>query len=339
MEGLETPRDSDIILTKSHFIFYVFGYEHPPERIIAYLKYIPKELQEQFQLAWIPFEWSLEDIKLVRPKELYSPRNFKEIQRVFERNFPEYLFRDPNSGKMLFVVPTQKVEKIFTPEVQWRELREKSEPIPLETEAIEIIELLAQGSGVSLSDFGIHGSISTGMSNKESDVDVALYGGVNYLKVKKAVFELFKENKIEYFSETQSDEYRMNKCKYKGRKFVFNAIRKREEINTYYGQFKFSPLRQIHFHADVVESKERMFRPAIYNIEEYFPADTESILMETHWPTQVVAMIGEFRDISRKGDEVEVQGMLEKVEDTKSRESYYRVVVGSGSGDEFIWPV
>ncbi|MDD1777619.1 MAG: hypothetical protein LUQ65_05565 [Candidatus Helarchaeota archaeon] len=339
MEGLPTFRDGDILLTKDHFIFYVFGYDFPPKQVVAYLKYVPKELQSHFQLAWIPFEWSFNDIKFVRPKKLYSPKNFKEIQRVFEKEYSEYLFHDPYSGKMLFVVPTEAIQQVFVPEVQWQELLKKQNPTPLETEAKEIIEFLSQSAVVHLSDFGIHGSISTGMSTEESDVDIAIYGGQNYLKVKKAVYELFKEKKLDYCNETTSDEYRMNKCIYKGRKFVFNAIRKQQEIKTRYGQFKYTPVRPIHFHADVVESRERMFRPAIYNIEEYFPCDTESLLVQIYWPTQVVSMIGEFRDIARKGDEVEVQGMLEKVEGTQSREIFYRVVIGSGAGEEFIWPV
>ncbi len=339
MERLEIPRDGDILLTKNHFIFYVFGYDHPPDKIIAYLKYIPKELQSHFQLSWIPFEWNLDDITFVRPKKLYSPENFKEIHRVFEKEYPEYLFRDSVSSKTLFVVPTKAIQKMFIPEIQLQELLKKPEPNLLEVEAIELINLLAQFAGVQLSDFGIHGSISTGMSTKESDIDIAVYGGQNYLKIKKTVFELFKEMKVEYFNENESDECRMNKGMYKKRKFVFNAIRKREEIHTKYGQFKFSPMRPIHFFSDVVESKERMFRPAIYNIEDYFPAEDDSLLIEDYWPSQVVSMVGDFRDIARKGDEVEVQGMLEKVEDLKDIQTYYRVVVGSGKGDEFIWPV
>ena len=37
------PRDGDTFVTKEGFIFYVFGYEHPPNRVFAFLKYIPSE--------------------------------------------------------------------------------------------------------------------------------------------------------------------------------------------------------------------------------------------------------------------------------------------------------
>ncbi|HUY01486.1 MAG TPA: nucleotidyltransferase domain-containing protein [Candidatus Deferrimicrobium sp.] len=336
---MESPRDGDIIVTKDQFIFYVFGYDHPVDKVIAYLKYLPKDLKPSFQLSWLPYEWNLGDTKYIRARQLYSPENFERIQKVFKEKYPEYLYRDPYAKKTVFVVPSHLIHKIYVPEVQWQDLLKKSDPSPLEQEAIEIIKLLANNSGVHLADFGIHGSLSTGMSTEKSDVDIAIYGAKNYYQVKKTIWMLFKDKKLEYLNENDSDEYRMNKCIYKGRKFVFNGIRKFDEMRNDFGKFQFTPIRPLHFHCDVVESPERIFRPAIYNIAEYFPADDNSLLVKTHWPSQVVSMIGEFRDIARRGDEVEVQGMLEKVEKIKSAESYYRVVIGSGKGEEFIWPV
>lgn len=339
MEGAQIHRDGDIILTKDQFIFYVFGYEHPSDKVIAYLKYVPREIQAEFKLDWMNFEWDLGDLKFIRPQQLYSPEIFKEIRRVFKEKYPYYLYRDPFIGKTVFVVPHDKIQEKFVPAVQLQELFNKSDPDPLEREAIDLIQLLSQHSKVPLTEWGLHGSLSTGMHVKDSDIDIAIYGAQNFIKVKKTVFTLFKEKKFEYLNELKSDEYRMNKCMYKGRKFVYNGIRKEEEINNKYGQFKFSSIRPLHFYCDVVKSIEGMFRPAIYEVEEYFPADDDSLLIETHWPKQVVSMIGEFRDIVKKGDEIEVQGMLEKVEKVSSGESYYRVVIGSGRGREFIWPV
>ena len=333
------PRDGDIILTTDRFIFYVFGYDHPADRIIAYVKYIPKQLQSQFQLEWIPFEWNLAETTYVRPRQLYSPKIFTEIRKSFKEHYPSYLYQDPYVGKPLFVVPVSMISKVFVPEVQLRELLAKSSPNALEQEAIELIQLLSTKTGIALSDFGLHGSLSTGMSTDQSDIDIAIYGAGNYLKVKNIVFELYKENKMKYLNEIETDELRMNKASYKGRKFVFNGIRKIQELHNTYGKYKYSPMRSIHFYCDVVKSMERMFRPAVYNIEEYFPADTKSLLVKKLWPSQVVSMIGEFRDIAKKGEEIEVQGLLEKVESVDSTEIYYRVVVGSGKGEEFIWPV
>lgn len=332
-------RDGDIILTEDHFIFYVFGYDHPLDRVIAYLKYIPQDTAMEFKLPWINHEWDLDGIKFKRPERLYSPQIFKEIQRVFNNKYQAYLFRDSYIGKTVFAVPLHKIQRIYSPETKLKELLQKTTPSPLEQEAIRLLDLLVEQSGVQMAEFGLHGSISTGMSTESSDIDIAIYGGQNYLKVKKTVFQLFDAKKVDYLNEIASDEYRMNKGLYKGRKFVFNAIRKESEIHNSYSELKYESIRQVHFFCDIVQSNERMFRPAIYQIEEYFPAEDVSRLAKTHRPSQIVSMVGEFRDIAKPGEEVEVQGMLERVEKVKEKESYYRVVIGSGRNKEFIWPV
>ncbi|MHA1263756.1 MAG: nucleotidyltransferase domain-containing protein [Candidatus Helarchaeota archaeon] len=338
--GMSLPlRDGDIILTKDHFIFYVFGYDHPVDKSIGYLKYIPREKADEFDLEWINFEWNLEKQAFIRPKQLYTPRNFQKIKRVFKTQYPQYLYRDPFIGKTVFVIPVNQIETVFIPEIRLQEMLNNPAPSALEREAIDLIKLIAQYAKVPLANFGIHGSLSTGMATESSDIDIAVYGATQYLKVKKGVFQLYQDGKIEYLGEIKSDDYRMNKCEYKGRKFVFNAIRRREEIHNTYGQYKFTPIRPIHFYCDIVRSDERMFRPAIYHVEEYFPVDEKSSLVKAFWPSQIVVMVGEFRDIAKKGDEVEVQGMLEKVESVNGKEIFYRVVIGSGQGNEFMWPV
>jgi predicted nucleotidyltransferase len=50
-------------------------------------------------------------------------------------------------------------------------------------------------------------------------------------------------------------------------------------------------------------------------------------------------MIGLYRWVARKGQEVEAYGMLEEVRHIKSGVEYYMVVVGSGLGDEYIRPL
>ncbi|MBS7634033.1 hypothetical protein KEJ34_00800 [Candidatus Bathyarchaeota archaeon] len=39
--GCWKPGDGGIVFTKGGFISYTFGYEHPPDRAFAFLKYIP----------------------------------------------------------------------------------------------------------------------------------------------------------------------------------------------------------------------------------------------------------------------------------------------------------
>jgi predicted nucleotidyltransferase len=51
-------------------------------------------------------------------------------------------------------------------------------------------------------------------------------------------------------------------------------------------------------------------------------------------------MIGYYRNVARKGDRVRISGMLERVENIKTGEASFQVVVGTAtSEDEYIWPL
>jgi predicted nucleotidyltransferase len=51
-------------------------------------------------------------------------------------------------------------------------------------------------------------------------------------------------------------------------------------------------------------------------------------------------MIGCYRNVARRGDRVQVSGMLEQVENLETGEVFHQVVVGTGiSEEEYIWPL
>ena len=52
--------------------------------------------------------------------------------------------------------------------------------------------------------------------------------------------------------------------------------------------------------------------------------------------TEIVSMIGMYRGILDDG-KLEGRGMLEEVRDTYDDTIYYRVVVGSGTSEEYLW--
>jgi predicted nucleotidyltransferase len=83
-----------------------------------------------------------------------------------------------------------------------------------------------------------------------------------------------------------------------------------------------------------------MFRPATYKIESYTPSSSSLTLPKDMVPEAVVSMIGCYRNVARRGEQIEVSGMLERVEKTMSGEISYQVVVGTAENEEeYIWPV
>jgi predicted nucleotidyltransferase len=121
---------------------------------------------------------------------------------------------------------------------------------------------------------------------------------------------------------------------------MFNATRKPEEVKTKYATHRFSSLAQLQFQCTLTDDSETMFRPATYIIDNYKPLDAKSELPSSKIPDRVVSNIGCYRNVARKGSEIKVAGILERVESIKTGEVTYQVVVGTAtSEEEYIWPL
>ena len=64
------PMDGDAFVTRENFVFYVFGYEHPKDGVLSFLKYIPSKLRPYFPLRFLRQSWKLGSIELVRAEKL-----------------------------------------------------------------------------------------------------------------------------------------------------------------------------------------------------------------------------------------------------------------------------
>jgi predicted nucleotidyltransferase len=115
---------------------------------------------------------------------------------------------------------------------------------------------------------------------------------------------------------------------------MYNAIRKPEEVGSKYGMLKYTPRIPVRFECKIKDDNEAMFRPAIYGIEDYRPANTSSMLLKDEIPELVVSMIGCYRNVARKGDLISVSGMLERVENLETGQLVHQVVVGTGLNEE-----
>ncbi len=206
--------------------------------------------------------------------------------------------------------------------------------------ALDLVQLLSTESGVSLDDFGIHGSIALNMHAPESDIDFVVYGSQNFRVVEEEISQLVGAGRLSYIVGNRLDAARKFQGRYEKKIFMYNATRKPEEIKTKYGQNRFSSIQPVRFRCVVSDDWETMFRPAIYKITDYKPENSESELPADRIPGNVVSNIGCYRNVARTGTEIRVAGQLERVESIKTGEVSYQVVVGTAtSEEEYIWPV
>jgi len=336
--GEYRPRDGDILVTKEGFVFYAFGYEHPPGRAFAFLKYVPEELAGDLKVDFLPTRWNFRGRTLLRPRELFSPRNWEATLNFLRARFPDYVFWCPFLGKEMVSVPLTSIKHIFVPSEALESLKRLSKRDRLQERALELVELLSSASGVPEELFGLHGSLAMGMHAPWSDVDLVVYGSREFRAVEAAVRGLAGEGTFQLLAEGPLRTRRAMRAFFGGTKFTYTAVRKPDEIRGAYGERIYVPLGQVELACRVVDDGEAMFRPAIYRVSDCEPLGP--------WPPDlpgadriraVVTTIGLYRNVARSGERIRVRGTLELVVELASGRESYQVVVGSGRPGEGIW--
>jgi predicted nucleotidyltransferase len=334
------PRDGETLLTKEHYIFYVFGYKHPSNRVFAFLKYIPSKLKHIFPIRFLRQKWKLENVELSRPEKLYTAQNYQKFLETFRTNFPQYLYFTPYMNKEVLSIPHESIERVYLPNDCMQKLFRNNKRDKLQEEAVELVSLLSEESQVPLRDFGIHGSVGLNMHSQYSDIDLVVYGSQNFRKLEKKVDRLVDDGRLRYVFTKKIDSARKHRGRYQARRFVYNAVRKPEEITAEYGKWRYIPVKNVNFSCVVGDDSETMFRPAIYPIKDYKPDDSTSELADEQVPAKVLSMIGYYRNVARQGETVKVSGTLERVEDIETAKAYYQVVVGTATREkEYIEPL
>lgn len=331
--------DGDTLITEENFVFSVFGYQHPKERVFSFLKYIPFELKSYFPLRFLKRSWRMGNVELARPEKLYTAQNFQKLLETFQNRFPQYVYFCPFRKKTVVNTPLKFIKRFYKPRECIQRLPKRKRKDRLQKLALELTTLLSTESGIPFEDFGIHGSIALSMHTEQSDIDLVVYGSRNFRVLGKVVDRLVDEGTLSYIFANRLDKVRKYRGRYKRKVFMYNAVRKMEEISCKYGDHKYSPVKSVTFYCEVADDKEAMFRPAIYQITNYQQVDTTSKLAKDEIPEKVVSMIGCYRNVARLGERVRVSGTLERVENVETDETYHQVVVGTGTREgEYIWP-
>jgi predicted nucleotidyltransferase len=334
------PRDGDAFATSDGFVFYTFGYEHPTDRALAFLKYVPLKFKSRFQLQFLKTHWKLGQNELARPKQLYTASIFQWILHTFQRDFPDYTYFCPFRRKLLVAPLRSSIRKVYEPNLCLQRLIKKRRKDSLEATAVNLVHLLSAASSIPIKDFGVHGSIALNMHTSKSDIDIVVYGARNFRKLEKTIDTLVKEKKLKYHHIHPLDNLRKHRMKFKGKNVVYTAVRKPEEVTSKYGDQYYSQIIPVKFCCKVADDSQAMFRPAIYCITDYSPLGSTSKLPQDQKPSIVVSMIGLYRNVARKGEKIQVSGMLEQVEHIETGRVHFQVVVGSGTiKEEYIHPI
>ena len=339
---MEKPKDRDFIETIESLLFCVVGYLHPHDRYTAYLKYIPSP----------DGRWGRLGTRYARAFPYYHVSQVEHTYDFLKKNYAQYIFNCPVRNIMVSSVPHSHVKTYYRPRNRLRTIESNGADDDLEQHLLDLVTFLSEISGVNHDDFGVTGSLLTATHNPGfSDIDLTVYGSSASLKLKSALVRKRGEHdeirsldheEMVKWSRGRSQRFpmkfeelmvlaerRWNYGIHRGTYFSVHPIRTDDEITERYGERLYRQLGEISGTARIVENRESIYLPAIYEVKE-----VESSSEAATNITRIVSYEGLFCDAFENGERVAFEGNLEEV--SGSQEYNQAVIGGSGHGGGYM---
>lgn len=330
------PLEGDFVESTDSLIFDVKGLLHPPERVIAYVRYVADpngERQRQGQ----------------RFRKIYD----LDERRIFLTEFhSDYLYFDPVFNREMQGIPRSRILKHYDPQKKVQQMTQCSTLDHLEARSLEMLDLLRSATGLPTVDFGISGSLLVGLQTSASDIDLVVYGGSSGAKVVQALGSIrHKNEQIRSYEGSELRKLRESRLMsgsvafqdfvwheqrkalqgvFRESDYFVRCIRKPGEVTERYGDNAYFPLGQAAVKAAVLDDSEAIFTPCRYLIDCVDVIEGPKNIS----PPQVVSFRGRFCEQAKTGERIFVKGYLERVVGPAGE--YFRLVVGEGRNDQFI---
>lgn len=323
---MRKPKDRDFLETVEGMFFCVTGYLHPPEKITAYLKYSPVT----------EGKWKKNNTSFRRELPFYHVFSVSKTIQYLKENYPQYVQFCPVRSIEMSIIPQRYINQYYEPETRMHELFSSPQDT-LEETVKAFAQDIMDKTHIPLSCLGITGSILTGLHNPSfSDIDLIVYGRENSIKIKDNLPALenvrtltgekqkeWIEHKMKIFTmeKKQAKKFSTRKWNYgfyKNTYFSVHPTRTDAEITENYGDFYYTGRGAATIQAEVIDSSESMFLPAIYKIERCTVLEGEPVPID-----EIVSYEGVYCDVFKGGEKIEARGRLEQVNNR------YRLVLGT----------
>jgi hypothetical protein len=332
---LRKEKDRDYIRTFEDLFFCVVGYTHPPDRILAYLKYMPSP----------EGKWGHKQ-RFKRMLKQYDAQSVAEGFKLLEEKYPNYLYQDPINNITFSAVPLDSIAERYHPEEKVKELITRKDLDSLEKKAVSLIKTISNESQVPLEKYGITGSILINIHNPDfSDIDLTIYGRESTLATREAILELKEEKVLNSFQGKEAEDWikkkegvfqlnskqaklllerKWNIGFYKGTRFSIHPIREESEIKEEYGSKKYKSKGFSLVEATVENADESFYLPCKYQIKNTKILEGEKV----ENINEITSYEGIFCHFAEKGERIRTGGKLEEVIPKKG-EPYHRILIGS----------
>jgi len=335
-------REGDFLETKEGLIFDVKGLNHPPDRIIAYLRYYPNINGIRFRDG-------------IRYEKIYS---LTERYSFLEKNYPHYLFNDKFSDETLQGVPNEDIKRIYRPDefvkdiLKKDQIKERNSWSAVLKKSLEMVKWIHLQSGVSYNKLGISGSVLVNLETEKSDIDLIIYGSKNARKVYESLSKIHnspselihpyseqeignlyefrgQESNLSFQEFVKIEERKKLQGFFQGTEYYIRCIKDRNEIKYKYEEIQYKSLGQGTVSGVIIDDSEAIFTPCkyLFNLTKMDGIDTPKKLQE------IASFRGRFCEQAKRGEAIEASGKVELVKSRKSE--YHRLLIGSSQGDYF----
>ncbi|MCS7115194.1 MAG: hypothetical protein RMJ15_10155 [Nitrososphaerota archaeon] len=333
------PVEGYLVESVEGVIFDVKGLVHPPDKVIAFPRFIPY----------------LEGPRR-RGKQAYMKiYSLKERFEFLERVLPAYVFYDEVFDEKLCEVPMEKVKRVYSPIKRLQRLRKGENLDGLETAALHCLKILKEEARVPWSCLGVSGSLLVGLHSAESDIDPIVYGVENCHKVHEALQRLMAEGSTPFRRYTidelkalfafrskdtamsfedfvKVESRKVFQGKFSDMDFFIRFVKAPSEAGERYGEIQYRNVGYARIEAVVVDDSEAIFTPCKYKIEDTKVFDGPRLKPIG----EITSFRGRFCEQAEKGERIVAQGKVEHVKDNRNREEYYRLLIGNKPEDYMI---
>lgn len=331
--------EGDLIRTRSNVIFDVKGLVHPPDKIVAFPRFIPMNQGPR-------------QGKNGNYGKIYS---LSERFKFLQENLPNLIVPDPVFGETLCEVPTTEVAEHYQPSKKMQELRESKELDGLEKKALQLAIDLKSQAGIPWSAIGISGSILAGLYTVKSDIDPVVYGTLNCRKAyaalqdlrknqnsnfkiytEKELLELFdfrsKDTKMSFEDFEKVENRKAFQGKYMQTDYFVRFVKNWDENTEQYGDILYKNCGYAKILATIIDDADSLFTPCTYQINNVKVLEGPKLAPIK----EVVSFRGRFCEHAKNGEVIEAQGKIELVNNKKTSSEHYRLMLGNKPEDYMI---
>jgi predicted nucleotidyltransferase len=331
-------REGDLIRIESNVIFDVKGLIHPPNRVIAFPRYIPSAQGTRKN-------------KNASYRKVYS---LGDRLKYLQENHPDLIVFDPVFGETLCEVPYNQIVQHFTPTEKLASLRSAKHLSELEGKALQLAARLKEKANIQWNAIGISGSIMAGLTTEASDIDPLVYGAENSFKAYEALeklrtdlesgFKPYTNRELQDLFDFRSKDTQMSfedfqkvesrkafQGKFLGTDYFVRFVKEWDELSEQYGDVFFKNSGYARISATTVANSDSLFTPCTYKISE-----VKVLVGPILTPIEeVVSFRGRFCEQAKIGEKIEAQGKVELVTN-KSGTQHYRMILGNKPSDYMV---